>query len=395
MAKVWLNKGRERSVRRRHPWVFSGAINGVEGDVHAGDVVTVHDSGGAFLGRGYYCSGSQIRVRIVEWEEGVEIDDAWWQARVKKAAARRDGLPTLRDTNMRRLVHGEADGLSGLIVDAYGEYAVVQALTAGVDRAKETIAQTLMSLSGIRGVYERSDSEGRKAEGLRSVNGQLAGEAPPNAVEVAEGDVRYMADLRGGHKTGFYIDQRENRPRVAAYANGRSILDMFCYGGGFAVHALHAGAEHATLVDSSAESLTAAEHNLRLNNIQPSSYALTPGNGFDVLRSFRDTERRFDMVILDPPKFAQTRGQMEKAERAYKDINLIAMKILNPSGILATFSCSGAVDGDTFLRFVSWAALDAGRTVQVLERLSQPPDHPISPTFPESEYLKGLICRVE
>lgn len=382
-------------MRRRHPWIFSGAVADVDGGVGAGDTVTVLDHAGAALAQGYYSSGSQIRVRVLDWHAGAAIDDGWWRGKVLAAVARRADLPCLETTNLMRLVHGEADGLPGLIIDRYGDFAVFQALTAGVDRVKQTIADTLLGIDGVKGVFERSDSDVRGQEGLKAVTGLAAGDEPPEVIEVFEGDVRYMVDVRRGHKTGLYVDQRENRPRVAAYARGRSVLDLFSYSGGFAIHALEKDASRVTLADSSADSLALAERNLHLSGVESDRYELVQANVFDLLRSFRDSQKTFDMVILDPPKFAQTRTQLEKAERAYKDVNLIAMKLLKPGGILATFSCSGAVAGDAFLRFVSWAALDAERNVQVLERLAQPADHPISPTFPESEYLKGLVCRVD
>jgi len=246
-----------------------------------------------------------------------------------------------------------------------------------------------------RGIYERSDQDARALEGIDASVGCLAGEEPPDRLEVGERGHRFLVDVKNGQKTGFYIDQRDNRRSVAEYVEGKTVLDLFSYTGAFSLYALRGGASHVTLVESSASTLKLAEENLLANQADPSRFELVNGNAFEIARGFRDTQRRFDVVIADPPKFAQSRTHLEKAERAYKDVNLLGMKLLEPDGLLATFSCSGAVGIEHFSKIVTWASVDANRRVQILQRLSQSADHPVMPSFPESEYLTGMICRVQ
>jgi 23S rRNA (cytosine1962-C5)-methyltransferase len=394
VSTIWLVKGRDRSLRRRHPWIYSGAIARVEGSPARGEVARVVDHKGAFLAWAYYNNRSQIHARVLDWDEDASIDEAWWLARVKEAVERRRDLPSLKSSDVCRLVYSESDGLPGLIVDRYGDYLVVQVHTAGVERVKDAIVAALVAAVSPKGVFERSDQETRKIEGLEAAGGLLAGEAPPERIEVSEGGYRFAVDIKTGQKTGFYIDQRDNRRYVAEYAQGKDILDLFSYSGGFSVYALGAGAAHSTLVDSSYAALELAERNLASNGVDESRVEIIHGNASEVARSYRDEGRVFDMVIADPPKFAQARAHIEKAERAYKDVNLLGMKLLKPGGVLATFSCSGAMDIEHFSKVITWASVDAGRRVQILQRLSQSADHPVMPSFPESEYLKGLICRV-
>ncbi|MFQ5512172.1 MAG: class I SAM-dependent rRNA methyltransferase [Candidatus Krumholzibacteriia bacterium] len=392
---VGLKKGREKSVLRRHPWVFSGAISNIEGDPAAGDVVRVNDHAGAFLAWGYFNPASQIQVRLLDGAESARIDDAWWRRRLEQAIDRRRQPPGPGETNMYRLVHAEADGLPGFVVDRYGGYLVLQALTAGIERVKPLLCGLLGELLKPEGIFERSDGDGRRLEGLAAVTGSLSGTSPPPALEVDEGGLRFLVDIASGHKTGFYIDQRENRRSVARYARGRNVLDLFCYSGGFGIHALSAGAGSVTMVDSSSDALALARRNVELNAGTDAPAELVEGNAFNIVRTYRDAARTFDMIVVDPPRFAQTRAQAAKAERAYKDINLVAVKLLSPGGILATFSCSGAVGFESFSRVVAWSSLDAGRNLQIVERLAQSCDHPVNPLFPESEYLTGLVCRVD
>jgi 23S rRNA (cytosine1962-C5)-methyltransferase len=391
---VRLHKDRDRSLRRRHPWVYSGAVERVEGEPGSGGVIRLVDHQGQFLGWAYFNARSQILARVLDWEESASINDSWWRSRVIESIDRRRDLPALRECNVCRLVHSEADGVPGLIVDRYGEWLVVQALTAGVERVKGVIVEALVEASKPLGVFERSDAEARKLEGLGAAVGRLAGEEPPDRVEVAEGDHRFLVDIRNGQKTGFYIDQRDNRRFIAEYVGGKKVLDLFSYTGGFSVYALRGGASHVTLVESSVPALRLAEANLLSNRADPSRFELVQGNAFETARSLGEAGQYFDVVIVDPPKLAQSRAQVDKAERAYKDVNLSGMKLVGPGGILATFSCSGAIGTEHFSRIVSWASVDAGRGVQILQRLSQGADHPTTPAFPESEYLKGLICRV-
>jgi 23S rRNA (cytosine1962-C5)-methyltransferase len=389
-----LRSDRDRSLRRRHPWVFSGAVAAVEGGPAAGDIVRLVDHGGEFLAWAYFNERSKICARVLDWDESASIDDAWWFRCVEGAVRRRRDLPTLRGCDVCRLVHSEADGLPGLVVDRYGDWLVVQVLTAGMERRKELIVRALAHAVKPRGVYERSDQDARALEGLDASVGCLAGEEPPDRLEVGERGHRFLVDVKNGQKTGFYIDQRDNRRAVAEYVAGKSVLDLFSYTGAFSVYALRGGASHVTLVESSAPTLRLAEENLLANQADPSRFELMNGNAFEIARAFRDTQRRFDVVIADPPKFAQSRTHLEKAERAYKDVNLLGMKLLEPDGFLVAFSCSGAVGIEHFSKIVTWASVDANRRVQILQRLSQSADHPVMPSFPESEYLKGIICRV-
>lgn len=391
---IWLWPNRDRSLKRRHPWVFSGAISGVDGDPEPGAIVRVLDHEDRFLAWAYFNRRSQIQARVLDWSESAAIDDGWWRRRISESVERRRALPGLEGTNVCRLVYAEADALPGLIVDRYADFLVVQVLTAGVDRVKSVIADALSDALRPSGIYERSDQDVRQLEGLGAAVGTLAGRTPPDRIEVEERGRRYVVDVKAGQKTGFYIDQRENRRLVAEYARGKDVLDLFSYTGGFSVCALGSGAARTTLVDSSLGALEFAELNLRANGVDPEGVELIQGNVFEVARSYRDEGRRYDVVIADPPKFAQSRSHLEKAERAYKDVNLLGMRLLTPGGILATFSCSGAVETGHFSRIVSWAGVDADRGVQILHRLTQSPDHPIVPSFPESEYLKGLICRI-
>lgn len=391
---VRLQKDRDRSLRRRHPWVFSGAVARVEGEAAPGDVVRLVDHQGQFLAWAYFNPRSQILARVLDWEETASINDSWWRRRVAESVERRRDLPGLRSCDVRRLVYSEADGLPGLVVDRYGQWLVIQVLTAGVERVKGVIVDALFEASEPKGIFERSDQDARSLEGLKASVGRLAGEAPPERVEVAEQGHRFLVDVKNGQKTGFYIDQRDNRRLVAEYAAGRDVLDLFSYTGGFSVYAMRGNAASATLVESSVPALKLAEANLLSNGADPASFELVQGNAFEAARSLREAGRRFDVVVVDPPKLALSRGHLEKAERAYKDVNLSAMRLVKPGGILATFSCSGAVETEHFSRILSWASVDAGRRVQVLQRLSQGADHPTMPSFPESEYLKGFICRV-
>ncbi|MDH7484993.1 MAG: class I SAM-dependent methyltransferase [Anaerolineae bacterium] len=395
MARIFLRAGKEKPVRLRHPWLFSGAIARIEGEATDGDVVDVLSAGGEWLARGYLNRSSQIAVRLLTWEAGEQIDRHFWRRRLERALAGRAALSADPATTAYRLVHAESDGLPGLVVDRYGDWLAAQFLTLGIERQKETLVELLMELAEPRGIVERSDVAVRRKEGLEPHCGLLAGEALPPLVEVQEHGHRFVVDIAAGQKTGFYLDQRENRRRVAAYAAGREVLNAFAYTGAFAVYALAAGARQVTNVESSTEALELAERNLALNGFDPDRQAeQIAGNVFEVLRGFRQAGRRFDLVILDPPKFAETKGQVEAATRGYKDINLLALQLLPPGGVLATFSCSGLVSEDLFQKVIFGASVDAGRDVQVLERLGQPPDHPVLLAFPEGAYLKGFICRV-
>jgi 23S rRNA (cytosine1962-C5)-methyltransferase len=396
MAVVTLRPGRERPIQQRHPWVFSGAIARVAGNPRDGDAVDVVAAGGEWLARGTWSGPSQIRVRLLTWDPDQQIDTPLLRSRLARALAGRAQYAA-NPNSAYRMVYGEADELPGLVVDSYGEYLVIQLLTQGMATRSAEIVELLVELVQPTGIYERSDAEVREKEGLPPAEGLLWGAMPPERLVLQAAGVptttRLLADLREGQKTGFYLDQARNRASVAAYCAGKAVLDCFCYTGGFSVYAAQAGAASVTAVDSSAAALAILRENMALNELATPLEAIE-ADVFQLLRRYRAEGRQFDLVVLDPPKFAYSQGQVERAARGYKDINLLAMQILRPGGVLATFSCSGLVSSDLFQKIVFGAAVDARRSAQIVERLSQAPDHPVLLTFPESEYLKGLVCRV-
>jgi 23S rRNA (cytosine1962-C5)-methyltransferase len=397
-AKVVLKRGREKPVLNRHPWIFSGAIKNIEGECANGDIVTVADSRGNFLAQGYLNRRSQITVRLLSWIEEETIDRGFFRHRLEQAIAIRRPLQEDQTTNAYRLVNAESDFLPGLVVDRYNEYLVVQFLTLGIERWKREIVSLLGELLPCRGIYERSDVEVRDKEGLPLATGLLAGQERPALVHIIENGHRFIVDIKRGQKTGFYLDQRENRQKLARnsepYCCGKTVLNCFAYTGAFAVYAAGAGAKKVVNVESSAEALKLAQRNMVLNGFDGRDDEYVEGDVFRVLRQYRDEGRSFDLIVLDPPKFAYSQSQVQAACRGYKDINLLAMQMLRPGGILFTFSCSGLISPDLFQKVVFGASVDAGRNVQIIEKLTQGFDHPILLSFPESEYLKGFICRV-
>lgn len=393
MTAVFLKKGRDHSVRNRHPWIFSGAIDRLEGEAAPGDIVLVRDAAGEALGLGSYSPASQIRIRMLAFDPKAELgDDLFLADALGRALRARERLLKTGAVNALRVVNAEADLLPGVTVDRYGDWYVGQFTTAGADRRKELIATILLNLWPAKGFFERSDADSRQHEGLPASSGVLAGVEPPETIEIAENGCRYLVDVRAGHKTGFYLDQRDNRAAVAAYAAGRDVLNVFSYTGGFGVAALAAGAKSVTNVDISAPALELAKRNFALNGL-PDVAEFIEGNAFEVLRKFRDSRRSFDLVVLDPPKFADNKNRVMGALRGYKDLNLLAMKLLAPGGYLATFSCSGLVTPELFRKVVGEAAVDAKRDFQIVRSLRQATDHPESVFFPEGLYLKGLILR--
>lgn len=391
--KVWLKAGRERSLRRRHPWVFSGAIERVDGSAAAGTTVDVVGSSGELLARAAYSPASQIRARVWTFDAREAVDAAFFRRRLNRAIESRRRLG-LDDAQMAcRLVYSESDGVPGLIVDRYGEFLVCQFSSAGAEAWRETIVEVLDELCAPRGIYERSEGGARHKEGLPSRRGVLAGAKPPRELEVVSGGARLIVDVAGGQKTGAYLDQQRNRERVAAHARGAEVLDVFSYTGGFAIAALRAGAKNATLIDSSADALALAKRDAAENEVLDECRFVT-ADVFDELRAMRAAEGRYDLVVLDPPKFVHSADQIPAGSRGYKDVNMLGLELVRPGGVLATFSCSSHVDAALFQKIVAGAAVDAGRTAQILERLSQPPDHPVATEFPEGDYLKGLILRV-
>lgn len=395
-AALVIKKGREKPIRNWHPWIFSGAVARVVGQPEPGDIVEVVDKGGDFLARAYYNPHSQINGRILTWNPDEQIDDFFWQRKIERALAGRAALGLEPQTTAYRLINAESDGLPGLIVDKYDDYLVMQCLTMGIDGRKQTLINILVDLLQPTGIVERSDVSVRRQEGLDEVKGSVWGQSPPPELLVRENGHEFAVDLLGGHKTGLYLDQRDNRTAVCQphFVAGKEILNVFAYTGGFALYAASSGAKSIVNIDSSIEALTLAEQNMIRDCGDRSADEYIAGDAFEVLRYYRDEGRQFDIIILDPPKFVHSQRDMKQASRGYKDLNWLALRLLRPGGLLATFSCSGRVSADLFQKIVFGAAVDAGRDVQILQQLGQAPDHPVLLTFPESAYLKGLLCRV-
>lgn len=393
MKAVTVKAGREKSLQRRHPWLFSGAIHKADKAIAMGETVKVVSAEGETVALGAWSPHSQIRVRIWSYDPQEIIDTGFFHRRISSALALRR-LVVPENDNACRLVNAESDGLPGVIIDRYNDYLVGQFLSAGAEYWKADIVRQLQTVFSPKGIYERSDTDVREMEGLKPQSGLLAGEDPPNYIEVTQGGLKFLADVRKGHKTGAYLDQSWNIQRVRHFARDRNVLNCFSYSGGFTLAALQSGAAKVTNVESSAEILALAGKNLELNRLPPERVENIQGDVFEVLRRFRDSRRQFDMVILDPPKFVSSAQQLQRGGRGYKDINLLAMKLLTATGILVTFSCSGHVSPDLFQKIVADAAEDAGREARIIEFLSQSPDHPVALSFPEGRYLKGLICQV-
>jgi len=393
MSDVYLKPSRGKSIRNRHPWIYSGAIQRIEGSPETGEMVSVRAADGEMLAQGYLNRRSQIAVRLLTWGTQEPITPDFWRQRLQASIARRQTLAADPETDAYRLVFAESDGLPGLIVDRYGDYLVLQALTAGIDRRKGMLAEQLANLLKPRGILERSDVDVRAQEGLEPVTGLLWGEPPPKRVTIRENGHRFEVDLYRGHKTGFYLDQRNSRADLARHCANRSLLNVFCYTGGFSVYAAAAGAGQITNLDASRPALELAESNMALNGLpEPESWQ---GDAFQVLRDLVRRDLQYDVVVLDPPKFAHSRGQLQRATRGYKDINMLGMRLTRPSGLLATFSCSGHMGGDLFQKVLFGAALDVGRPARIVERYAQGSDHPVLLSFPEGYYLKGLLLRID
>lgn len=400
MSAITLKPGREKSLLRRHPWIFSGAIQHV-GDPSpaSGSTVDLLSSNKQFLARASYSPASQIRARVWTFDPNEQVDADFFQRKIRTAIDVRvlfspSSLALLSPGggNAHRLIYAESDNLPGVIVDRYGDVLVLQSLTTGSEFWKETIADILVEETGLSTIYERSDADVRELEGLEPKVGLLRGTIPNFPITIHENGLNFNVNLQSGHKTGFYLDQRANRLRVRELAKDKDVLDCFCYTGGFTINALAGGAKSVILSDSSADALALAKENVELNHLPIEKTNFLEGDVFQLLRKFRDENRSFDMIILDPPKFAPTAAQAERAARGYKDINLLAFKLLRPGGILITFSCSGGIDAELFQKIIAGAALDAGVDAQIVEHLSQNTDHPVSLYFPEGAYLKGLVC---
>ncbi|TCJ12811.1 methyltransferase domain-containing protein [Parasulfuritortus cantonensis] len=396
MPQLILFPGKERSVLRRHPWLFAGSVGRLEGKARPGDTVEVLADDLKPLGRAAYSPNSQIRARMWSFDPAESIDDAFFKRKVAQAVARRALLPELRGQDGLRLIHAESDGLPGVIADRYGDTVVVQLTSAGADKWRKAIVNALVLATGCARIYERSDSDVRGLEGLEPVTGWLYGTAPAEAVEIEEYGVRLGIDVEGGHKTGFYLDQRDNRRLLGELSAARTVLNCFCYTGGFSMQALAGGAAHVLSIDSSGPALEQARANLARNpQLAAERAEWLEADVFQALRDFRKAGRTFDVIVLDPPKFAPSAAHAERAARAYKDINLLGFRLLNPGGLMMTYSCSGGIGIELFQKIVAGAALDVGRDARIVKRLAGSADHPIGLAYPEGEYLKGLLVQAD
>lgn len=393
MIDVILKKGKEKAVLQRHPWVFSGAIERIKGKPANGDVVRLTDSKGGFMAYGFYNDQSRVALRLLEWDETVEINEQWFRSKVATAVHSRQNLLNA-DTNTCRLIFSESDYLPGLIVDKYADHLAVQVLTSGIERMMPVIIEELRRILKPESIFDKSDAASRSHEGMDTSNVVLFGDEPPENVEVRENGIRYNINIAEGQKSGFYCDQRDNRNILAAHTAGKKVLDCFCYTGGFTLNSLRNSALSVTSVDSSALAIDTLKENVKLNQLEVSRHTAIQSDVNKQLRTFKDAGEKFDVIVLDPPKYAPSRSALDRASRAYKDLNRLGMLLLNEGGLLATFSCSGAMDMETFKQVLAWAALDAGKQVQFIYQFCQPEDHPVRASFPEGEYLKGLLCRV-
>ena len=386
---IFLKKGREKSLKRRHPWIFSGAVEKASGK--AGDTLEVRDSAGKALATAAYSPKSQIRARVWSFDAREPVDAGFFRRRIEKALALREALAAAKHSNALRLINAESDGLPGLVVDRYADVLVAQFLAAGVERWRDTILDLLTEISGCEAIFERSDAEVRKLEGLEPRVGFARGNRNASRCPIVEYGLNFRVDVEQGQKTGFFLDQRENRQRVRALAAGREVLDGFSYTGGFAIAALAGGASRVCAIESSKDAIQVAKENLAANPLDAAKVEFVQGDVFSHLRTLRDRNAKFGLIVLDPPKFAPSAAQVRNAARAYKDINLWALKLLAPGGLLATFSCSGGVSAELFQSIVAGAAVDAGGDAKIIERFGAAADHPVALEFPEGEYLKGLL----
>jgi 23S rRNA (cytosine1962-C5)-methyltransferase len=401
IATLILNAGKSGSVRRRHPWIFAGSVATLKGRARSGDTVIVEDEHGTAMGRAAWSPESKIRARMWTFDPDETIDHAFFKRRVAQAVARRLGWSVLRGNQIEpageRLIHGEADGLPGVIADRYGDTVVLQLTSAGADAWRDAIVAGIVQATHCKQIYERSDSDVRKLEGLMPVTGWLEAmglhETPHQTYpQIDEHGVNFGVDVAGGHKTGFYLDQRDNRLLLRSLAKGRRILNCFCYTGGFSLQALAGGAESVISIDSSGPALEQARANLAMNpQLDGSRAEWRDADVFQALRDYHKAGERFDLIVLDPPKFAPSAAHADQAARAYKDVNLFGFKLLAPGGLLMTYSCSGGIGVELFQKIVASAAADAGRDARILRRLMASSDHPVGLAAPEGEYLKGLL----
>jgi 23S rRNA (cytosine1962-C5)-methyltransferase len=392
MPSVTLKKSRDKVLERKHPWIFSGAIEKIEGQPSNGETVQIFTSNKKLVGYGSFSTLSQIQVRVWSFDPAEIIDGDFFRRKISLASSLREKIIDTSKTNAYRIINAENDGIPGLIVDRYANFLVCQFLSAGAEFFKETITEALNDIFKPVGIYERSDVEVRTKEALQPILGLMKGASPDDLIEVKENGIKFLVDIMNGQKTGFYLDQRDNRLLVSEFSKGKNVLNCFSYTGGFSVYALAAGASSVTQVETSLSALEIANKNIQLNGFDTSAVENINDDVFNVLRKFRDERKTFDLIILDPPKFAESASQIQKASRGYKDINLLAIKLLNPGGVLFTFSCSGHISPELFQKIIAGAALDSGREAQIIKHLTQSSDHPVSLNFPEGLYLKGLVC---
>lgn len=392
---IYLVKGREKSLRRKHPWVFSRGISKIEGEPGLGDTVDVYTHEGQWLAKAAYSPHSQIRARVWSFEKEA-IDTAFFVKRIQQAQLLRDDLIERDGLTGYRLIAAESDGLPGITIDKYQDFLVCQLLSAGAECQKDALVEALKQCFPTCSIYERSDVAVRKKEGLEERVGVLHGELPPKSVVIEENGVKISVDIVGGHKTGFYLDQRDSRFQSMKYVKNKDVLNCFSYTGGFGLYALKGGAKRVINADVSQPALDTAKFNAELNefDISKKRAVFLNADVFKLLREYRDQGTRFDVVVMDPPKFAESKAQLDGACRGYKDINMLAMQILNPGGTLLTYSCSGLMDQVLFQKIIADAALDAGRDVKFVERFEQAADHPTDTAYPEGFYLKGFACKV-
>lgn len=389
MLQLFLKPSRDLPIRRGHPWIFSGAIERCEGDDQVVDVADIFDNKKNWIGRGLHNPKSQLRVRLLTWNRQ-SVDQGFFATRLAQALAFRSEQLDAAN-NSYRLINGEGDFLPGLIVDRYADYFVCQFYTAGMESFKKEIVAALTELAPMTGIFERSEGRVREEEGLEAAVGVLAGAAPPETIAIEENGNKFLVDIRRGQKTGFFLDQRDSRQFFSTLTRGRAVLNCFAYTGGFSVYALAGGAKEVVTFDSSLPALELAEKNLQLNGYADAPGEVIKGDAFAYLK---ESDSRFDAIVLDPPSLAHRRGDLDAATGGYKFLNLHALKHLTPGGILLTFSCSQHLPRDLFQKVVFGAAVDAGRKVTIIKQLGHPIDHPVSLHHPEGEYLKGLALRV-
>ncbi|MBF0118194.1 MAG: class I SAM-dependent methyltransferase [Desulfobacterales bacterium] len=394
MGSVILKSGREKSVISHHPWIFSGAIDDIRQIASNGEIVEVFSSDGKWLAYGSYSKHSQISVRLLSYDREDKISSDFFYNKLSCALKNRTIFNLDKQSNAYRLLNSESDGIPGLIIDKYNNFLVCQFLSAGSEYFRAEIINELKKLLPDCSIYERSDSSVRKKEGLNLIKGLIYGKEPDDLIEILENNLLFFVDIKDGHKTGFYLDQRDNRILLSQYAKDKEILNCFSYTGAFSAWALYGGASFVTNIEASSDAISISNINLKSNGLNLEKVENVCGDVFEVLRKYRDCGHKFDMIILDPPKFAESTSQVKKASRGYKDINMLAFKLLKQGGTLFTFSCSSLMKMDLFQKIVADACLDAKRDAQIIKRLTQGSDHPVSLNFPEGNYLKGLVLRV-